>query len=66
MFLNRCYSCFCVGGVFERRMDVALWSSRAAAGEGNSEQIHSDSIQSKVSTPKGVKVAMICMDSNGC
>ncbi|XP_049428890.1 myoneurin [Epinephelus fuscoguttatus] len=35
------------GGVFERRMDVALWSSRAAAGEGNSEQIHSDSIQSK-------------------
>ncbi|XP_042340816.1 transcription factor Sp2 [Plectropomus leopardus] len=35
------------GGVFERRMDVALWSDRAAAGEASGEQIHSVSIQSK-------------------
>ncbi|XP_037617406.1 fez family zinc finger protein erm isoform X2 [Sebastes umbrosus] len=35
------------GGVFERRMDVALWSSRAAVGVASSEPVHSDSIQSK-------------------
>ncbi|XP_032380401.1 zinc finger and BTB domain-containing protein 49 [Etheostoma spectabile] len=35
------------GGVFERRMDVALWSGRAAAEDASSEPIHFDSVQSK-------------------
>ncbi|KAM9363214.1 uncharacterized protein ABDE67_014264 [Symphorus nematophorus] len=34
-------------GVFERQMDVSLWSGRAPAGDTTSELIHSDSIQSK-------------------
>uniref|UniRef100_A0A8C9X189 Uncharacterized protein n=1 Tax=Sander lucioperca TaxID=283035 RepID=A0A8C9X189_SANLU len=35
------------GGVFERRMDVVLWSGRAAAEDASSEPIHFDSVQSK-------------------
>ncbi|XP_029289004.1 fez family zinc finger protein erm [Cottoperca gobio] len=35
------------GGVFDRRMDVALWSARAAAWEASSRPIHSEPIQSK-------------------
>ncbi|KAF1395686.1 hypothetical protein PFLUV_G00014250 [Perca fluviatilis] len=35
------------GGVFERRMDVALWSGRVAAVDASSEPIHFDSVQSK-------------------
>uniref|UniRef100_A0A8C4EY78 Uncharacterized protein n=1 Tax=Dicentrarchus labrax TaxID=13489 RepID=A0A8C4EY78_DICLA len=34
-------------GVFERRMDVALWSGRATAGDATSKLIYSESIQSK-------------------
>lgn len=50
MFLHRHFSGFCVDAVFERRMDVALWSGRGAAA---CEPVHTDCIQSKVSTPKG-------------
>lgn len=35
------------GGVFERQLDVALWSGKATEGDTTSEPIHSDSIQSK-------------------
>ncbi|KAM7418298.1 hypothetical protein PAMA_015759 [Pampus argenteus] len=35
------------GAVFERQLDVALWSGRAAAGDTASKPIHSDSVQSK-------------------
>ncbi|XP_059191083.1 transcription factor Sp8 [Centropristis striata] len=35
------------GGEFQQRMDVALWSARAAAGGASSELISSDSIHSK-------------------
>lgn len=48
VFLNGCFSCFCVDGVFEQQMEVSLWTGRAAAGDTTSELIHSDSIQSKV------------------
>lgn len=44
---------FCVDGVFERQIDVALWSGQAAAGDTASDLIHSDIIQSKVSAPAG-------------
>lgn len=35
------------GGVFERQMEMALWSNRAAAGDMVSQTIHSDNIQCK-------------------
>lgn len=44
---------FSIDGVFERQIDVALWSGQAAAGDTASELIHSSIAQSKVSTPAG-------------
>lgn len=47
-FYTACFV-FCAGGVFERHIDVALWSARASVGEAASQTIHSDSLHSKVS-----------------
>lgn len=44
---------FPIDGVFERQIDVALWSGQAAAGDTASELIHSSIVHSEVSTPAG-------------